>query len=63
MVIAEGGIMKVIRLIGSLVFVLGLFTAVFAGVPWHVIVADDPAVPWWLQTAVSAFWAVSFWFS
>ena len=44
--------MKIIRHIGSLAFVLGFFTVVFAGVPWHVIVADDPAVPWWLQTAI-----------
>jgi hypothetical protein len=35
-----------------LAFVLGLFTAVFAGIPWHVMVADDPAVPWWLRIAV-----------
>ena len=33
-------------------FVLGLFTAVFAGMPWHVMVADDPVVPWWLRIAV-----------
>jgi uncharacterized protein YbjQ (UPF0145 family) len=33
-------------------FVLGLFTAVFAGIPWHVMVADDPVVPWWLRIAV-----------
>ena len=44
--------MKVIRLIGSLVFVLGLFTAIFAGIPWAVIVADDPVVPWWLKIAI-----------
>ena len=44
--------MKILRHIGSLAFVLGLFVAVFAGVPWHVIVADDPAGPWWLKTAV-----------
>ncbi len=44
--------MKVIRHIGSLAFVLGLFTAVFAGAPWYVIVADDPVVPWWLRIAV-----------
>jgi uncharacterized protein YbjQ (UPF0145 family) len=25
---------------------------VFAGVPWHVMTADDPVVPWWLRTAV-----------
>ena len=44
--------MKVIRQIGSLAFVAGLFTVVFAGVPWHVIVADDPVVPWWLRIAI-----------
>ena len=44
--------MKTLRQIGSLAFVLGLFTAVFAGVPWHVVVADDPVVPWWLRIAV-----------
>lgn len=47
--------MKVLRQIGSLAFVLGLFTAVFAGIPWHVMVADDPVVPWWLRTAVFCF--------
>ncbi len=44
--------MKTLRHIGSLAFVVGLFVAVFAGIPWHVIVADDPAVPWWLMAAV-----------
>ncbi|MGD9239348.1 MAG: YbjQ family protein [Desulfobacterales bacterium] len=44
--------MKILRHMGSLAFVLGLFLAVFAGIPWHVIVADDPAVPWWLKAAV-----------
>ncbi|MCK4654217.1 MAG: YbjQ family protein [Candidatus Cloacimonetes bacterium] len=44
--------MKVLRYIGSLAFVLGLFVAVFAGVPWHVLVADDPVVPLWLRIAV-----------
>ena len=44
--------MKIIRHIGSLAFVLGLFTAVFAGMPWYVIVADDPVLPWWLRIAV-----------
>ena len=47
--------MKILRHIGSLAFVLGLFTAVFAGIPWHVIVADDPVVPWWLRIAVFCF--------
>ena len=44
--------MKVLRNIGTVAFVLGLFTAVFVGIPWHVVVADDPVVPWWLKIAV-----------
>ena len=44
--------MRILRHIGSLAFVLGLFTAVFAGMPWYLIVADDPVVPWWLRIAV-----------
>ena len=44
--------MKLIRQIGSLAFVLGLFTAIFAGLPWYVVVADDPVMPWWLRIAV-----------
>ena len=44
--------MKALRHIGSVAFVLGLFTAVFAGMPWYVMVADDPVVPWWLRIAV-----------
>lgn len=44
--------MKTIRTIGSLAFVLGLFTVIFVGIPWHVVVHDDPPIPWWLQTAI-----------
>ena len=44
--------MKILRHIGSLAFVVGLFTAVFAGIPWHVMVANDPVVPWWLKIAI-----------
>ena len=44
--------MKVLRNIGTMAFVLGLFTAVFVGIPWHVVVADDPVIPLWLQMAV-----------
>jgi uncharacterized protein YbjQ (UPF0145 family) len=44
--------MRVIRQIGSLAFVAGLFVVVFAGIPWHVMAADDPKVPLWLQAAV-----------
>ena len=42
--------MKTLRLIGSLGFVLGLFTAIFAGIPW--IVYHEPILPWWLKVAV-----------
>ncbi len=44
--------MKTLRHVGTLAFVLGLFTAVFVGMPWYMIVSDDPVVPWWLRTAV-----------
>jgi uncharacterized protein YbjQ (UPF0145 family) len=44
--------MKVLRHIGSAAFVLGLFTAVFAGIPWYVFVTDDPIMPWWFRVAV-----------
>lgn len=44
--------MKTLRYVGSTAFVLGLFVTIFVGVPWHVRVADDPAVPLWLQIAI-----------
>ena len=44
--------MKTVRQIGSLLFVLGLFIVIFMGLPWYVIVADNPAAPWWLKGAV-----------
>ncbi|TET47741.1 YbjQ family protein [candidate division TA06 bacterium] len=44
--------MRIVRLIGSLAFVLGIFIVVFAGVPWHVMVANDPVVPWWLRITI-----------
>ena len=44
--------MKAIRKIGSLAFVIGLFSVIFAGIPWYIMVADDPVVPWWMKTAV-----------
>ncbi|MFC1600921.1 YbjQ family protein [Candidatus Sumerlaeota bacterium] len=44
--------MKTLRQLGSVAFVFGLFTAIFAGMPWYVMVADDPVVPWWLRIAV-----------
>jgi len=48
----KGEVMKTLRNIGSLAFVLGLFIVIFAGIPWHVMVADDPIVPWWLRVSV-----------
>ena len=42
--------MKILRLFGSTVFVLGLFTLVFAGVPWYL--SQDPILPLWLKIAV-----------
>ncbi len=44
--------MTILRHIGSLAFVLGIFTAIFFGIPWYVMVADDPVLPWWFQAAV-----------
>ena len=46
--------MKLLRHIGSLAFVLGLFTVVFVGIPWFVIVGDPniPLLPLWLKIAV-----------
>ena len=44
--------MKTLRQVGSIAFVAGLFVTLFGGVPWHVIVADDPAVPMWLRVAI-----------
>ena len=47
--------MKVLRQVGSLAFVIGLFIAIFGGIPWHVIVAADPPVPFWLKAAIFLF--------
>jgi uncharacterized protein YbjQ (UPF0145 family) len=44
--------MKAVRQVGAAAFVLGLFTTVFIGLPWYVVVADDPVLPWWFRTAV-----------
>jgi len=44
--------MKILRMVGSLAFVVGFFTAIFAGIPWYVYVYHDPILPWWLKTAV-----------
>ena len=50
--IVKGEAMKTIRTIGSLAFVLGLFVTIFAGIPLHVIVTDDPVMPLWLRLAI-----------
>jgi uncharacterized protein YbjQ (UPF0145 family) len=44
--------MKMIRQIGSVLFVAGLFITLFAGLPWHIVVADDPVIPLWLRIAI-----------
>jgi len=44
--------MKILRAIGSLAFVLGLFTTIFVGMPWFVITSDDPVIPIWLRAAI-----------
>ncbi len=44
--------MKTLRQIGSLGFVVGLFVAIFAGIPWYVFVADDPVIPLWLKIPI-----------
>jgi uncharacterized protein YbjQ (UPF0145 family) len=45
-------IMALIRQIGSIAFVMGLFTVLFAGLPWYVTISDDPVIPWWFRMAV-----------
>jgi len=44
--------MKTLRQIGSLAFVAGLFTAIFAGIPWYAVASVDPVLPWWLRIAI-----------
>ena len=31
---------------------LGLFTVVFIGRPWYVIVSENPVIPWWYRAAI-----------
>jgi len=42
--------MKIVRMIGSLGFVVGFFTAIFVGIPWYIY--HDLMLPWWLKGAV-----------
>ena len=48
--------MKMVTLIGSSAFVVGLFVVIFVVIPWYVTVVDEPAVdgplPWWVRAAV-----------
>jgi len=50
---------KGLRLVGSVAFVLGFLALIFAGVPWYVSVVDNPQVggplPWWFRAAVYLF--------
>jgi uncharacterized protein YbjQ (UPF0145 family) len=41
--------MKILRLVGSLAFVLGLFTIIFAGLPWYI--SNYPGLPLWFKIA------------
>ncbi len=44
--------MKTFRKFGSMAFVLGLFTVIFIGLPWHIITTVDLEMPWWFKLAV-----------
>ena len=44
--------MVLLRHIGSLAFVIGIFCAVFLGIPWYIMAAEDPVLPWWLKTSI-----------
>lgn len=51
--------LKRIRLVGSLGFVVGFFALVFCAIPWLVTVLDSPDIggplPWWVRLAVYLF--------
>jgi len=42
--------MKSLRLLGSIAFVLGLFTTVFVGAVYMIY--HEPTLPWWLKIAI-----------
>ena len=44
--------MRLLRQVGSLAFALGIFIAVFVGMPWIVIVSKEPVIPWWLRATI-----------
>lgn len=43
-------IIKALRMIGSLAFVLGLFTTIFVVIPWYTY--HEQILPWWAKIAV-----------
>ena len=43
-------VIKFLRLIGSLGFVIGLFVSIFVGMPWYLY--NEPTLPLWLKIAV-----------
>jgi len=51
--------LKGLRLVGSLAFVLGVFAILFVAIPWYVTVVDNPdlggPLPWWYRWAVYLF--------
>ena len=46
--------MKILRQIGSLAFVLGLFVTLFGGLTWYVLIGAETPAPLWLQVAIFA---------
>lgn len=46
-------LIKLVRFVGSLGFILGLFVLIFVGVPWYLY--HDPILPLWLKSTVYAF--------
>ena len=46
-------LIKLVRFIGSLGFILGLFVLIFVGAPWYLY--HDPMLPLWLKSTVYAF--------
>ena len=44
--------MKHVRQLGSFFFAVGIFIAVFVGIPWFVIASKDPVIPIFLRVAI-----------
>jgi len=42
--------MKILKWIGSTVFVVGIFVLIFIGIPWYTY--HQPLLPWWLKTSM-----------